>query len=222
MPTKTKRLRSETNATLLDAGIIAILRVQDATVVPPLAAALVEGGIRILEVTWTNPDPHESIQVLKTKLPSDILIGAGSILTAGSLRSAIQAGADFIVTPITRPGLVQLSHEEDRPILVGALTPTECQNAHDAGADFIKIFPADCYGPEYLKSLHAPLPHLRLAPTGGISAENLSDYLKAGASLAGLGSSLISKAALEKKNWKEITRASEELTAIFRKVRTSG
>src|SRR5262249_12398922 len=129
------------------------------------------------------------------------------------------AGTELVVTSIGRPELVSVVHAAGRPIMLGAYTPTEAQTAYEAGADFIKIFPADGLGPAYIKALRAPLPHLRIVPTGGVDVHNLVDFLKAGCVAVGLGSSLVSAKILREGNWSELTRKAEEFVEAARKAR---
>src|SRR6185503_14318767 len=129
---------------------------------------------------------------------------------AESCRAAIEAGAEFIVSPITRVEIVEAAHAAARPVMLGAYTPTEAQRAHEAGADFIKIFPADGLGAAYIKALRAPLPHLRIVPTGGVDLNTAADFIKAGCVALGLGSSLVSSKLLNDENWAELTRLAGE------------
>ncbi len=138
------------------------------------------------------------------------LLGVGTVLEAQTCRAALQAGAQFVVTPICRTELVAIAHAANRPIMLGAYSPTEAQLAHDAGADFVKIFPADTLGPGYIKALRAPLPHLRLVPTGGVDLHNLANFLQAGCAAVGVGSSLVSAKILQEANWPELTRRARE------------
>jgi 2-dehydro-3-deoxyphosphogluconate aldolase/(4S)-4-hydroxy-2-oxoglutarate aldolase len=129
-------------------------------------------------------------------------------------QSALDAGAEFVVSPILRPELVPIAHAAGRPIMLGAYTPTEAQRAHEAGADFIKIFPADSLGPAYLKAIRAPLPHLRVVPTGGVDLNTAADFLKAGCAALGVGSSLVSAQILREANWPELTRLARAFVAL--------
>src|SRR6185503_10888075 len=136
-----------------------------------------------------------------------------------SCRNAIEAGAEFVVSPILRPELVPLAQAAGCPLMLGAYTPTEAQLAHEAGADFIKIFPADGLGPGYLKALRAPLPHLRIIPTGISRPEQVVEFLKAGCEAVGLGSLLVKQSILREGNWPELTRLAIEFVDLARKAR---
>ena len=147
------------------------------------------------------------------------LIGVGTVLDADTCRAAIAAGAEFVVTPICRTELVAIAHAAGCPIMLGAYTPTEAQLAHEAGADFVKLFPADSLGPGYVKALRAPLPHLRIVPTGGVDVQNVADFLKAGCAALGVGSSLVSAKILQAADWPELTRRASAFVTAARQAR---
>ena len=195
---------------LTNPGIIAVVRAQSADQVLPLSEALLAGGVIAIEITMTTPNALATIRDARQKLGDRALIGVGTVLDLETCRGALEAGAQFVVTPILRPEFIRLVHAADRPIMLGAYTPTEAQLAHEAGADFIKIFPADTLGPAYIKALRAPLPHLRIVPTGGVDAQNVADFLKAGCVAVGAGSSLVSMKILQEANWPELTRRAKE------------
>src|SRR6059036_3072016 len=186
------RSKSEIISLLTRSGIIAVVRAQRQDQIVPLSEALVAGGVIAVEITLTTPNAIPAIREAKQQLGERALIGVGTVLTVADCRAAIEAGAEFVVSPILRPELVGVAHSAGRPIMLGAYTPTEAQLAHEAGADFIKIFPADGLGSAYLKALLAPLPHLRLVPTGGVDVDNVGDFLKAGCAAVGVGSALVS------------------------------
>jgi 2-dehydro-3-deoxyphosphogluconate aldolase/(4S)-4-hydroxy-2-oxoglutarate aldolase len=190
---------------LVHPGIIAVVRAPSADLVGPLSEALVEGGVIAIEITLSTPDAMRAIREASARLGARALIGVGTVLNARECACALEAGAQFIVTPILRPELIPLAHQADRPIMLGAYTPTEAQLAHEAGADFVKLFPADTLGPGFIRSLLAPLPDLKLVPTGGVELNNARDFLKAGAVALGVGSSLVSRQILLSRDWKELT-----------------
>ena len=200
---------------LLNPGIIAVVRAKRADQVVPLAEALVAGGVIAVEVTMTTPNAIAAIRDAKQKLGDHALIGVGTVLDVATCRAAIEAGAQFVVSPILRPELVPVCHAADVPVMLGAYTPTEAQLAYEAGADFVKIFPADGLGPKYIRNLLAPLPHLRIVPTGGVDLNTIADFLKAGCAAVGAGGSLITAKILETDNWPELTRlAAQFVTAV--------
>ena len=201
---------------LLNPGIIAVVRAKRADQVVPLAEALVAGGVIAVEVTMTTPDAIAAIRDAKQKLGDRALIGVGTVLNVATCRAALEAGAEFVVSPIVRPELVPICHAAGVPVMLGAYTPTEAQLAHETGADFVKIFPADGLGPKYIRNLLAPLPHLRIVPTGGVDQHNVADFLKAGCAAVGAGGSLVSAKILETDNWPELTRLAAQFVAAAR------
>jgi len=211
--------KSEIISRLVNPGIIAVVRAQKADQVFPLSEALLAGGVIAIEVTMTTPNAIEAIRDARRKLDDRALIGVGTVLDAQTCQAAVAAGAEFVVTPICRKELVDIAHAADRPVMLGAYTPTEAQLAHEAGADFIKIFPADGLGPGYIKALRAPLPHLRIVPTGGVDVHNVADFLKAGCAAVGAGSSLVSAKILQEANWAELTRRAAEFVTAANKAR---
>jgi len=210
--------KSEIILGLTNPGVIAVVRAQSAEQVPLLSEALIAGGVIAIEITMTTPNAISAIREAREKFHSRALIGVGTVLDAQTCRAAVSAGAQFIVTPICRPEFVAVAHDADRPIMLGAYTPTEAQIAHEAGADFIKIFPADNLGPAYIKALRAPLPHLRIVPTGGVDVNNVRDFLNAGCVAVGVGSSLVSKTILQEANWPELTRRASEFVKAAKAV----
>ena len=177
---------------------------------------------RALEITLTVPDALTAIREVSERFGARAVVGAGTVLNAESCRAAIAAGAEFVVSPITKLEILEAAHAVDRPVMLGAYTPTEAQFAHEAGADFIKIFPADKLGPGYIKIIRAPLPHLRIVPTGGVDLQTAPEFLKAGCVALGVGSSLISAEILRTKNWSELTRLAGEFVKVVRAARASG
>ncbi|MCH8008148.1 MAG: bifunctional 4-hydroxy-2-oxoglutarate aldolase/2-dehydro-3-deoxy-phosphogluconate aldolase [Chloroflexi bacterium] len=178
---------------VLDKGIVAILRATSGERLAAVAEALYEGGIDVIEVTFTVPDVLEVLAAVRKRLGDRILMGAGTVLDAETARVAILAGAEFIVSPTVNAAVIRLCRRYDKVVMPGAFTPTEVLAAWEAGADVVKVFPADVGGPAYLKALHGPLPQIRLMPTGGVNLQTLPDYVKAGACAVGLGGALVSQ-----------------------------
>ena len=187
-------------------GLVAIVRVRRPELALPLAKALVAGGIRAVELTMSIPNALEAVRTIDRELGDKILLGVGTVIDDDTCRAAIDAGAKYVISPITRPSLVAVAHALDRPVMLGAYTPTEAQAAHEAGSDFVKIFPADTLGPSYIKSLLAPLPHLRIVPTGGVNLDTMEAYLAAGSAALGTGSALLKKEIIAGENWGELER----------------
>ena len=204
------RSKAEILDALLKPGIIAVVRALSAEQIIPLAEALVAGGIPAVEVTMTTPNAIDAISRANKHFGNRALIGVGTVLNAETARAAIGAGAEFVVSPVTRPEIAKAAAAEQRPVMLGAYTPTEAQLAHESGADFVKLFPADTLGVAYIKAIRAPLPHLRIVPTGGVTVENIAEFFKAGCPAVGVGSSLISREILEKEDWGALQRKAVE------------
>jgi 2-dehydro-3-deoxyphosphogluconate aldolase/(4S)-4-hydroxy-2-oxoglutarate aldolase len=158
------------------------------------------------------------LEKASAELP-EFLFGLGTVLDAETARVGILAGAKFIVTPALRPDVITLCRRYSVPVFSGAFTPTEIVNAWEAGADAAKVFPAEFFGPAYIKSIKAPLPHIELLPTGGVNAENVGDFLKAGAFATAAGSSLVEAKALKEKNWAAITARARAFAAAVAAVK---
>ena len=205
-----KRSRSEVVARIIERRIVAVVRTEKPEHVLPICQALVAGGVTVLEVTLTVPGAIELIAQVRQQFDENVLVGAGTVLNADACRSAIRAGAEFVVTPVLRMGLIAVAHDLDRPIMLGAYTPTEAWNAHEAGADFVKLFPADKLGPGYVRSLRAPLPALRIVPTGGVDLQTAGEFLAAGCVALGVGSSLLTRDILASAKWAELTALAQK------------
>lgn len=202
---------------LLESKIVAIVRLDDGEDLLNVAEALLNGGVSVIEFTMTTPGALDMISATAEQFGDDILIGAGTILDPETARAAILAGSEFIVTPTLNLDTIKLCRRYGKPIMPGALTPTEILTAWEAGGDIIKVFPAgQLGGPSYLKAVLAPLPQIRVAPTGGVNAENAADYLAAGAVGVGVGGNLVSKSAVQSKNWSVITDEAKRLVEAVR------
>lgn len=204
------RTKAEIISLLKNPGIIAVVRAQKPEQVIPLSEALIAGGVIAIEITMTTPNAIATIRDASAKLGNSALIGVGTVLDTDTCKAAIDAGAEFVVSPICRKELIPIAAAAQRPIMLGSYTPTEAQLAHEAGSDFIKIFPADTLGPGYIKALKAPLPHLNIVPTGGVDAGNVADWFKAGVAAVGAGSSLVSAKILTDAAWPELTKRAQE------------
>jgi 2-dehydro-3-deoxyphosphogluconate aldolase/(4S)-4-hydroxy-2-oxoglutarate aldolase len=206
---------------LLNPGVIAVVRAKRADQAVPLSEALFAGGVIAVEITMSTPNAIAAIKEASDKLGDRALIGVGTVLDEATCLAAIEAGAQFIVSPICRRELVPIAHKAGKPIMLGSYTPTEAQLAHEAGSDFIKIFPADTLGPNYIKALRAPLPHLKIVPTGGVDLKTIGDFFKAGVVAVGAGSSLISKDVLEKDDWATLTKTAAEFVKAAHTARSN-
>ena len=215
----TTRTRSEITSEIEKHGIVAIIRLQDPASLRSVVDALIEGGIRAMEVTMTVPGAIELIRKLAPTLASDFILGAGTVLDADTVHRAAQAGAQFIVSPVFRPEVIAAAHEDGIPAMPGCFTPTEILAAWDVGADVVKVFPATSVGPGYLKDVRAPLPQVKLMPTGGVSIDNAGDWLRAGAVAVGVGSSLVDSKAIAAGQFHVIAENARRIVANVRAAR---
>jgi 2-dehydro-3-deoxyphosphogluconate aldolase/(4S)-4-hydroxy-2-oxoglutarate aldolase len=207
-------------STVLDsisaAKVVAIVRLEEYDRAVEVARALVAGGITAIEFTLTGSGAYEGIAACRAALGDAAQIGVGTVLRPDQAHESIRAGAQFAVTPAVRPAVIAACQEHGVPVICGALTPTEALGAYEAGASVIKIFPARAFGPNYIKDLLAPLPFLKLVPTGGVSAENARSYLDAGAVAVGIGGNLVSAQAVAEEDWGAITGVARAVMAAVR------
>jgi 2-dehydro-3-deoxyphosphogluconate aldolase/(4S)-4-hydroxy-2-oxoglutarate aldolase len=215
------RTKAEILAGLLTPGVIAVVRAQKPEQVMPLSEALLAGGVLAIEITLTTPNALEAIREVRAKLGSRAIVGVGTVTEAPTAQQAIDAGAEFVVSPIMRPEIAAVARAADRPVMLGAFTPTEAQQAYEAGSDFIKIFPADTLGASYIKAVLAPLRHLRIVPTGIARPEDVTAFIKAGCVAVGLGSLLVPAQALQGSNWPDITRLAKQFVELVAQARSS-
>ena len=183
--------RAETTARIEREGIVAVIRLEQAAVLSRVVEALVAGGVHAIEVTMTVPGAIESIRQLAASASDDVLLGAGTVLDPETARRTIDTGARFVVSPVFRPALIEACHAAGVAALPGCYSPTEILNAWDAGADIVKVFPAGGLGPAFFKDVRAPLPQVKLMPTGGVSIDNAGEWIRAGAVAIGVGSALV-------------------------------
>lgn len=211
--------RSDIAARITGYGIVAVVRTSHFDEVAPVCDALAAGGVLALEITLTVPDALRALRETSVRLGSTALIGAGTVLNTEQCQAVLDAGAQFVVSPITRLELIPISHRSEKPVMIGAYTPTEAQTAHEAGADFIKIFPADKLGPSFIKNIRAPLPHLRIVPTGGVDLQTAPDFLRAGCVALGVGSSLLAAELVKGKRWAELTKLASDFVRVVSETR---
>ena len=194
-------------------GVVAIIRMQDTGAVRRVVDALIDGGVRAIEVTMTVPRAIEMIGEIAPTLPADFLFGAGTLLDAETTRRAVHAGAQFIVSPVFRPEVIEAAHAEHVPVMPGCFTPSEILAAWDLGADVVKVFPATSVGPGYIKDIRGPLPYVKLMPTGGVSIDNVGEWLRAGAAAVGVGSALVDIKAVAAKQFDVIAANARRIVA---------
>jgi len=195
---------------------IAIIRSPDLAVGLQMAQAVVSGGFRLIEITWTSTRPAALVQHLRSTLPADCYVGVGPVLTPAALKDAIAAGAQFCFMPHTDAALLAIAQAQAVPAIPGALTPTEIVTAWQLGADGVKLFPCQAVGgPSYIRHLQGPIGHIPLIPTGGITVENGRDYLQQGAIAIGIASDLFPQSLLQPRDWVAIqTRAAHFLSHL--------
>lgn len=205
--------RDQVLRALLEARVVAVIRMKDAARLGQAAAALRRGGVAALEVTMTVPGAVEIIrELIRTRTPGT-LVGAGTVLDAGAAADVIAAGADFVVSPVTDRDVIRACRDAGVLVAPGAFTPTEIVAAWKAGADIVKVFPATSLGPRFFRDLRGPLPHIRLMPTGGVTLENAHDFLDAGACCVGLGTALVDARAVEAGDWAALEARARRLMA---------
>lgn len=206
---------------VLDGGIVAIIRAPSSEQLGRVARALYEGGIDVIEVTFTVPRALEILSEVRKDLGDKVLLGAGTVLDPETARAALLAGAQFVVSPVVNVDVIRMCNRYDKLVMPGAFTPTEILTAWDAGADIIKVFPAEIGGPAFLKAVHGPLPQVRLLPTGGVNLDTLGDFVAAGACAVGLGSALVEKSAVEKGDMDRIRDLAAQYVAKLKQVRAN-
>ena len=206
-------------ARMEETGLVAVIRADSPDQLVDVCSALLDGGVDVAEITMTTPGALDAIHKASEKLGDDCLIGVGSVLDAETGRAALLAGAKYIVAPTLNLSVIEMAHRYDAPIVPGALTPTEIITAWQAGADLVKVFPANHFGPKYFKDVLAPMPQLKLTPTGGVDLSTAADWLKAGAACLGVGSALVKKDLIKSGDWAALTALAKEFCTIVKQTR---
>lgn len=206
---------------IIDAGVVAVVRLRSASVVHDVVRALLAGGVTSIEITMTVPGAIGIIERLAADLPDGAVLGAGTVLSPQTARDVVAAGASFVVSPIFDPRLIDAAHEMGAAALPGCYTPSEIFAATQAGADIVKVFPAGGLGPSFLRDVLAPLPDVRLLPTGGVTLENAAQWITSGAVAVGIGSALVSGSAVEQGRFDEIARNASALVESIRTARAA-
>lgn len=196
---------------IISDGAVAVIRMQDSRKLIEVARAIQKGGISLIEITMTTPNALTIIERATQELGDEVVVGVGSVLDAETARMAIYAGARYVVSPILKREIVETAHRYDLPAMPGAFTPTEILQAHEYGADIVKIFPADVGGMAFFKAIKAPMPHVKLMPTGGVTLTNAGEWLKAGACAVGVGSALLDNQAIADENYDVLTQNAKTL-----------
>lgn len=203
-------------STIAAERVIAVVRLSTAARVREVVQALVDGGIRIIEVTMTIPGALAEIEQLASSLSERVVLGAGSVIDKETAIAAVAAGARFVVSPVCRPALVEECHAREAVMMPAGLTPTEILTAFEAGADFVKVFPAAAVGPSFIRDVMGPLPDLKLVPTGGIGIGDAAAWLRAGASAVGVGGALLDREAIAAGDFDALTAAAQRLVGTVR------
>ena len=215
-------MREQIIKTVEEEKIIVIVRGIDREKLIPLAEAMYQGGIRLLEITYcangkvSDDDTAENIRLLAKHFEGRMYIGAGTVLTEKQVELTAQAGGKFIISPDTCPLVIQKTRSFGLVSIPGALTPSEMQMAHKNGADFIKIFPITSLGASYVKAVKAPLSHIKMLAVGGIDENNIPEYLQAGINGFGLGSNIIDKKKITEKDWQGITELAKKYVGLVK------
>ena len=206
---------------VIDCGIVAVVRFADPGPLVEVVRALAAGGVTVAEVTFTVPGALDVIREAKKALGDRVLLGAGTVLDPETARAALLAGAEFIVAPNLNLDVIRLCRRYDKLVMPGAFTPTEIVSAWEAGADIVKVFPADVVGPAFFKAMRGPLPQVKLMPTGGVDLTTAGEFLKAGAVCLGVGSQLVEPKAVAAGDFARITQLAKQYVEIVKKERTT-
>lgn len=211
--------RTEKLNLIRETGVIAIIRAKSSGQLLEAADAIKAGGVRVIEVTMTTPGALDVVREATFKYGGDVLFGAGTVLDPETARAAILAGAGFVVAPTLSLPVVALCNRYGVPVIPGCYTPTEMLTAWEAGADMIKLFPADVGGPGLVKAILAPLPQLQIIPVGGVNLDTAAEFIRQGAAALGVGSSLINQKLLDAGDLDELTRRAAAFVAQVREGR---
>jgi 2-dehydro-3-deoxyphosphogluconate aldolase/(4S)-4-hydroxy-2-oxoglutarate aldolase len=211
--------KSEVIEKIKQIGVLPVIRAGSADEAREVIEAIRKGGITSIEITMTVPNAIDLIADL-SKSEANVLIGAGTVLDVETARQCVEAGAKFIISPALNLETIKFCNERETVVMPGALTPTEIVTAWQAGADFVKVFPASALGgASYLKSVKAPLPHIKLIPTGGVSLENAADFFRAGAEAVGVGADLVDLPALREGRARSISETARQYVEIAKAAR---
>lgn len=204
---------------VLDCGIVAVVRFSDPEPLVGVVEALAAGGVTVAEVTFTVPGALDVIRAAKRQLGDRVLLGAGTVLDPETARAAFLAGAEFVVAPGLNLDVIRMCRRYDKLVMPGAFTPTEVLTAWEAGADVVKVFPADVVGPAFFKALRGPLPQVKLMPTGGVDLTTATEFLKAGAVCLGVGGQLVDPKAVAAGDFARITATARQYVEIVKRHR---
>jgi 2-dehydro-3-deoxyphosphogluconate aldolase/(4S)-4-hydroxy-2-oxoglutarate aldolase len=213
--------KQETLQRIQEVGVLAVIRGPAPDLTVEMVGALLAGGIRGIEITYTTPNAAEVVRRLGEAFGDDILLGMGTLTDPAQAAEAQWAGARFLVSPMIDDALATAMVATGLPVMIGALTPTEIFRAHRLGSDVVKLFPGSAVGPDYVKAIHGPFPHIPLMPTGGVSEDNLTDWFQAGVFAVGAGSQLSPGKLAKEGRFAEITATAERFAAAGAAARTA-
>lgn len=213
--------RDKTLRRILDGGVVAVVRAESGESLVKVVEALADGGVTAAEITFTVPDALDVIRDARKALGDAVALGAGTVLDPETARAAILAGAEYLVSPTVNLDVIRLARRYDKAVMPGAFTPTEILAAWEAGADVVKVFPADVGGPGYLKAIRGPLPQVSLMPTGGVDLTTAADFLKAGACCLGVGGTLVEPKAVAAGDFARVRDLASQYAAIVREFRAA-
>ena len=204
---------------ILDGGIVAVVRSPDSQQLVEVARALADGGIFAVEITMSVPNALDVLRQVRQALGDRLLLGAGTVLDSETARAVLLAGAEYIVAPTLNLGVIRLCKRYGKLVMPGAFTPTEILTAWEAGADIVKVFPADVVGPAFFKAVRAPLPQVKLMPTGGVNLQTAGEFLKAGACCLGVGGQLVDPQLVAKREFDQIRELAKQYVAVVQRTR---
>ncbi|WP_028391758.1 bifunctional 4-hydroxy-2-oxoglutarate aldolase/2-dehydro-3-deoxy-phosphogluconate aldolase [Bacillus cihuensis] len=207
---------------LIDSGLVAVIRRPKVEQISSIADALVTGGVGALEITADTPGVFKMIEQIKQEFGQRVLVGAGTVLDAETAKRAIEAGSDFIFSPIVDEKTIEISNRYGKISIPGAMTPTEIVKAYQSGADIIKVFPGSVVGPNYFRELKGPLGQIPMMPTGGVSLDNVEQFFQYGVVAVGVGGTLLNKQAIEEGRYEVLTDIASQFTALIKKARKEG
>ena len=208
--------RNETIQKISALGVVAVIRLQDGKKLFKVVEAISLGGVKAIEITMTVPNAVRLIAELSSLISSDVVLGAGTVTDVNTAEQVINAGAQFVVSPILNTAVITLCNANDVACMPGCYTPTEIFTAWNTGADIVKVFPATSLGPKYIKDIAGPFPHIKMMPTGGVTIENVGDWIVAGAVAVGIGSDLLDKKAIDDERYEVLTERASRVYTNFK------
>ncbi|WP_423996167.1 bifunctional 4-hydroxy-2-oxoglutarate aldolase/2-dehydro-3-deoxy-phosphogluconate aldolase [Halorubrum trapanicum] len=213
---------NETLSRLDDSGVVAVLRGVPADQLIEIAEALREGGVTAVEITADTPNVADLIDEVTASFDDEVVVGTGTVLDSETARTTLMAGAEFVVSPSLHEDVIETCNRYGAVSAPGVMTPTEAVRGYEAGADFVKVFPAKTVGPAHLGAMKGPLGQIPMMPTGGVSPDNAAEYIDAGAFAVGAGGALVDYDAAERGDYEVITETAREFTRVVEEARDDG